>query len=281
MGRRRPAYALSLMRLLFALVARNAPGVAAHGQIVPEPRTLKIKERVYVPLGPIATELVMFAGHIGAALAIGRAEKRVNVGAFIVAAVLLDLVLWVFVLLGWESVTIPSNFADTHQPEFVFPYSHGLLAGIGWSVLAGAATFLGYPRLKQAKLRAAVLVAAAVFSHWLLDALVHAPELPIAGGNSPKLGLGLWNTMPVALAVEGFIAVAGLVLFVSGATLSRARKLWLSVLTLLILVLTVAGMTVAPPPPSVSAMAGTSLITLAVVCALAWWLGRPPDEKRT
>jgi len=208
-------------------------------------------------------------------MAIGRAERRVNLGVLVFAAVFLDFVLWLFVLFGWESVTIPTNFSTTHQAEFVFPYSHGLLASIGWSVLAGLATFLCYPRLNQAKMRAAVLVAAAVFSHWLLDALVHAPELPIIGAGSAKAGLGLWQVMPMALAVEAVIALAGLYLFLSGASLSVAKKLWLAALSILILVFTVAGMTVAPPPPSFIAMAASSLVTIVVVCALAFWLGRP------
>lgn len=216
----------------------------------------------------------MFAGHVGAALAIGRAERRVNVGVFVFAALLLDVVLWLFVFLGWESLTIPPNFASTHQPEFVFPYSHGLLASIGWSALAGAVAFLWHPRLMKVKLRAAALVSAAVFSHWLLDALVHVPELPITGANSMKVGYGLWQSMPMALAAEAFIAVGGLYLFVSGTSLSRARKLWLTVLCLLVLAFTVVGMTVAPPPPSAIAMAASSLVAIIVVCALAGWLGR-------
>lgn len=73
----------------------------------------------------------MFAGHLGAALAIGRSERRINVGFFVLAALLLDVVLWLFVLLGWESVIIPPTFSATHQPEFVFPFSHGLVASIG------------------------------------------------------------------------------------------------------------------------------------------------------
>lgn len=222
----------------------------------------------------------MFAGHVGAAMAIARVDRRVNLGALVFAAVFLDFVLWLFVLIGWESVTIPANFSTTHQPEFFFPYSHGLLASIGWSALAGIATFLWYPGLQQSKVRAGVLVFAAVFSHWLLDALVHAPELPVAGAGSVKLGLGLWQTMPLALAIEGFIALAGLYLFLSGATLSRARKIWLAALSLFILVSTVAGMTIAPAPPSVSAMAGTSLVTILVVCVLASWLGRSPQGSR-
>jgi len=43
----------------------------------------------------------MFAGHDGAALAMGRAERRVSVGVFVVAALLLDFVLWLFMLLGF------------------------------------------------------------------------------------------------------------------------------------------------------------------------------------
>jgi hypothetical protein len=63
----------------------------------------------------------MFAGHVGAALALGQAERRVSVGALVAAALLLDIVLWLSVLFGWESVIIPANFGSTHQPEFVFP----------------------------------------------------------------------------------------------------------------------------------------------------------------
>jgi hypothetical protein len=212
-------------------------------------------------------------------MAIGRAERHVNLGAFVFAALFLDFVLWLFVLLGWESASIPVNFNITHQPEFVFAYSHGLLASIGWSALAGIATFLWYPRLNEAKLRAAAFVAAAVFSHWLLDALVHAPELPVTGASSPKVGLGLWHDMPVALAVEAFIAFAGLRLFVSGAGLSRAKNLWLSVLSVLFVSFTVAGMTIAPPPPSIAAMAASSLVTIIVVSALAFWLGIPMKHQ--
>ncbi|MEK6742645.1 MAG: hypothetical protein AABZ15_03495 [Nitrospirota bacterium] len=216
----------------------------------------------------------MFAGHIGAGLAIGSAERRVNIGVFIFAAVLIDFMLWLFVLLGWESVIIPADFTATHQPEFVFPFSHGLLAGLAWSALAGTAAYFYYRRLEKARSRAAVLIAAAVFSHWLLDALVHVPELPVAGADSVMMGLGLWQSMAAALTVETLIAAAGLYIFLSGAHLSRARRIGLTVLCLVVIISTVIGMTVAPPPPSVIAMAVTSLITIVVVCVLAGWLGR-------
>lgn len=220
----------------------------------------------------------MFAGHVGAALAIGRAERRVNIGAFVAAALLLDLVLWLFVLLGWESVTITADFASTHQPEFVFPYSHGLLSSLLWSALAGAVAFAWSARLGMTPWRIAVLVAAAVFSHWLLDALVHLPELPLAGAGSPTVGLGLWQAMPVALLVEAGIVAVGLWLFLPGSTLSRGRSIGLAVLSLALLAFTILGMTIAPPPPSAQAMAGSSLVTLVAVCLLACWLGRAPRK---
>jgi len=222
----------------------------------------------------------MFAGHVGAALAIGRADRRVNVGVFVGAALLLDLVLWLLVLLGVESVAIPSNFAGTHQPEFVFPYSHGLLAGVSWSAIAGATAFFARSDRPALKWRAAVLIAATVFSHWLLDALVHRPEMPLTDDTSPMVGLALWNSLCAALGIEALVVAVGLYLFVPGSGLSRSRSVTLTVLTLVILVFTVAGMTVAPPPPSALAMAGSSLVTLGVVCALFCWLGGNPRDGR-
>jgi hypothetical protein len=217
----------------------------------------------------------MFAGHIGAALAIGRAERGVNVGLFVAAALLLDLLLWLFVLLGWESVTVPADFGSTHQVEFVFPYSHSLVASVTWSVCAALAALVWYSHLPT-KWRAALLIAAAVFSHWVLDAVVHRRELPLAGPASHALGLGLWNNLPAALVLEAAIVVAGLYLFVVNTRLARGKAIALVLLTLLVMAFTAVGMTLAPAPPSATAMAGSSLTTLVVVCVLAGWLGRLP-----
>ena len=214
----------------------------------------------------------MFAGHIGAALAIGRADRGVNVGLFITAALMLDFLLWLFVLVGWESVAMPANFAATHQPEFVFAYSHGLLASVVWSGLAGlvGSVFYSQPRSKW---RIGALLALAVLSHWVLDAMVHRRELPLAGSASPAVGLGLWSNLPLALLLEAAIVAAGLFLFISGTNVGRRRSIALTVLTAVAMVFTAIGMTVAPAPPSAMAMAATSLATLVFVCVLAGWCG--------
>jgi hypothetical protein len=222
----------------------------------------------------------MFAGHLGVALAAARVEPRINVGMFAAASLLLDLLLWLFILLGWESVAIPADFPQTHQPEFVFPYSHGLFASVVWSTLAGAFVLLLSKSRVGEKSRSAFLIAGVVFSHWLLDALVHRPELPITGAASHHVGLGLWNNMPIALMVEAVLVLAGTLLFFRGCSLSRPKKLALAVLGLLVLAFTVVGMTVAPPPPSAAAMAGSSLGTIVLVCVLIGWLGSGAGERQ-
>ena len=57
-------------------------------------------------------------------------------------------------------------------------------------------------------------------SHWLLDLVVHRPDLPFYPGPSPKVGLGLWHSLPGTLVVElGLLAVG---LWVTGAPPGRA-----------------------------------------------------------
>ncbi|MBP6816902.1 MAG: hypothetical protein KA169_18580 [Burkholderiaceae bacterium] len=85
-------------------------------------------------------------------------------------------------------------------------------------------------------------------------------------------------------AYESTLVAAGLWLFLTGAAPPRGRATGLAVLALLTLVFTILGMTIAPAPPSVQAMAASSLLTIAAVCALAGWLGstdRSPDPSRS
>jgi Mg/Co/Ni transporter MgtE len=98
-----------------------------------------------------------------------RTERRASLGVLFLAAMLLDLLLWVFVLVGVENVTIPPDWEELHYLAFVFPYSHGLLATVIWSALAGGLVWL-VRRRRGARPSAAVpglvtilLVAAAGF----------------------------------------------------------------------------------------------------------------------
>ena len=211
----------------------------------------------------------MFAGHVGIALALAAADRRLNAGALVAASLLPDLLLWAFVLLGWESVRIPPDFALHRQPVFDFPWSHGLAASLAWSAAVAAS---GYAATRRP--RAAALLALAFASHWLLDVAVHRPELPLLGPGSPHVGLRGWDHLALAFALEAILVAAGIALLLRGHTLPRARAWGLALLALALLAFTVAGMTLAPPPPSPSAMAAASLASLLLTCALAGWLGR-------
>jgi hypothetical protein len=213
----------------------------------------------------------MFAGHVGAALIVGRAERRVSLAWLVAAALLLDVVLWVLILIGAESVEIPADFAHHHQPVFDFPWSHGLVAALGWSVLA-AVVAAGVVRTWR--WRGAIAVAAAVASHWILDALVHRPELPLGLSGERAVGFGLWDRPVWGLGLEVAVVVAGLLLWLPGSQLSRARGATLVLVVGLVTGSTLLGMTVAPAPPSATAMAASSLGLIALVVALIAWLTR-------
>jgi hypothetical protein len=82
--------------------------------------------------------------------------------------------------------------------------------------------------------------------------------------------------MLLALALEAALVAVGLYLFISGGKIGGRRAISLAVPSVLVLGFTALGMTVAPPPPSGTAMAASSLVTLSALCALAYWFGSPP-----
>ncbi|MBS0374494.1 MAG: hypothetical protein JSR73_07915 [Proteobacteria bacterium] len=212
----------------------------------------------------------MFAGHVGAGLAIAGCEPRINAGWLVFAALWLDTVLWILVLAGVETVALPAPGVSS-QPSFVFPYSHGLIASLAWSALAAAA--VGWAA-QATPGRAALLMAAAVASHWLLDVVVHRPELPLVGAASIPLGLGLYDRLPVALGLEAAVLVAGAAFYARRTRLAPRRRWAILATAALSLLMTIAGMTLAPPPPSATTMAVSSLVTILVLTASVGLLAR-------
>lgn len=216
----------------------------------------------------------MWAGHLGAALALKRGNRDVNLGVLFLATQLADVVLWILVLAGVEHVTVPADYAHRHYFLFDFPYSHSLPATAAWCLVTFVVTAALGPRIGVGvrRFRAGGILAAAVFSHFFLDVLVH-PAQPLPNGNS-TIGIGLWDAMPIALALELGIVALGWRLFVRGNVLSRKRTRGLAGMVAIVSVLTVVGMTVAPAPTSLTAVAITSLVSALVVSAIAWRIDR-------
>src|SRR5690349_5527200 len=139
----------------------------------------------------------MFLGHFGVALAAKCVAPRPALGTTIMAAQWPDGVWPIFVLLGLERVEIVPDATRVMPLDFVsFPYTHGLVAGVGWAALF--ATVYGSVRKDW---RGGGWLAVLVLSHWLLDVIAHRPDMPTWPGG-PKLGLGLWNSLAGSLTVE-------------------------------------------------------------------------------
>src|SRR5436309_6155686 len=119
----------------------------------------------------------MFVGHYGISFAAKRLDKTIPLWVLFLAVQLLDLGWGVLVPLGVEKVRIvPGITASNPLDLYYMPYTHSLIAAVLWSLAAGAAyRYLARPVSRHA----ALFVGLAVFSHWVLDFIVHRPDLPL------------------------------------------------------------------------------------------------------
>ncbi|HYM35823.1 MAG TPA: hypothetical protein VET48_10535, partial [Steroidobacteraceae bacterium] len=117
----------------------------------------------------------MFIGHYAVAIGAKRVAPKTSLGTLLAAAAFIDLLWPIFLLLGWERVRIaPGITAFTPLDFESYPFSHSLLACIGWAILFG-----GLYWLSQRYTRGALVVAALVVSHWVLDVVSHRPDMPL------------------------------------------------------------------------------------------------------
>jgi hypothetical protein len=212
----------------------------------------------------------MFVGHFALGFAAKRAVPRVSLGWLFIAAQLAD-VLWPFLLAaGVETVRIdPGNTAFTPLAFVSYPYSHSLLLLVGWGLALG----YGYAALRRAPPRTALLLAALVASHWMLDFVTHRPDLPIYPG-SRTVGLGLWNSVGATLTIECAMFGIGIAIYAQTTRPRDAigRRAFVGLAALLISAY--AGNIVGGAPPSVSAIWIVGIFGFAAILALSEWMDR-------
>ncbi len=156
----------------------------------------------------------MGPGHFGIALAAKPLAPKVPLWSLLVASEALDLLCFGFISLGIEKAGA-SQVDLQHGIQMVTPgvifLSHGLLMALVWSAAAGTAAYL-FLRDR----RATAIIALVVFSHWILDFIVHLPDLPLAFAGAPVVGLGLWGSGPgliISGLLEVFLSAGGLFLY--------------------------------------------------------------------
>jgi membrane-bound metal-dependent hydrolase YbcI (DUF457 family) len=209
----------------------------------------------------------MFIGHYGPAFAAKPLVKPVPLWILFLAVQWLDVCWSALVLLGVEKVRIVPGFTEASPLDLYYmPFTHGLT---GAAALSLAFAAIGLLFVRERRAAAFAVVAGAVFSHWLLDLVVHMPDLPLIG-DTMKVGFGLWRWLWLSLPLELAILVAGAVLYARHVPARRRfgdAWLWLFVAAMAAVELYGA---FGPAPESPAAEAQTAL---AAYCALALLAG--------
>ncbi len=162
----------------------------------------------------------MFAGHFALAAAVKAKAPKVPLWALMLSTQLLDVVFVPLYLSGVE--TMESVEGGGYGGNLIHAdYSHSLAGALAIALIAGllARRFWG--------MRGGIVIASVVFSHWLLDLMVHRADLPILPGNLghlPLLGLGWWKVPAVSIGLESVLITAGFVLYFRSVISGTARK---------------------------------------------------------
>jgi hypothetical protein len=215
----------------------------------------------------------MVTGHFAVAFLAKRAEPKISLGTAAFAAMLVDPIFFVLLIAGIESFApVPGAKLNRVIGENI-AWSHSLLMGILWGAIFAAIYFLW-----RRYWRGAWILFALVISHWVLDVISHRPDMPLAPGTSVRLGLGLWNSMPATLFIEGGLWLTAIVIYVRS---TRSKSIvglfafWIgaALLTLIWLSNPAAGIN----PDAVKAGIGGLVVFLSAI-AWAYWMNRAHQD---
>lgn len=139
---------------------------------------------------------------------------EVPLWSLVVAAYTNDLLKYGFTAIGLEKPS--GSYLDLKRGVFMLfpgsiPWSHGLFMSIVWSLLAAGIAYLFFHNRRISSIFGLVVI-----SHWLLDFIVHPPDLPLLFSHSPMVGLGLWDTPStfiIASMIEAVMMAGGLLIY--------------------------------------------------------------------
>jgi len=211
----------------------------------------------------------MFIGHFAVGFAAKKVAPKASLGVLMAAPIFLDLLWPVFLILGLERVRIdPGNTAFTPLDFVQYPISHSLLAVLIW-----ATGFAFVYHIRTRYWPGTLCIGFGVVSHWIFDAMVHRPDLPLYPGGEARIGLGLWNSIPATLAVEGALFILGVRLYAKQTRPMDKVGVYGFRSFVVLLILLYLGNLYGPPPPGEKVLAFAALIIWLVV-PWVWWFDR-------
>jgi hypothetical protein len=165
---------------------------------------------------------------------------------------------------------VPGFTAYNPYNLFFMPYTHGLIGALVWSVLTA---LIARVLIGKTGAIPAIVLGACVFSHWVLDVPMHTADMPLAGNDSTKIGLGLWRHRELSLAAEliAFWVGAAFWLRASGGL---GRRRWTTLVFLAVLTAILLSTPFMPPPSGASGFAIFALVAYVVLAGLAAWVDR-------
>jgi len=204
----------------------------------------------------------MFVGHYAAAMAAKAIEPKAPMWTLAAAAQLVDIGWSAFIIAGIERASVDPALPGSALVLEYMPWTHSLPMALAWSV--GAALLVKL--LLRLPVWASAVVGLTVFSHWLLDWLVHRPDLELWIGG-PRVGLALWNYPVPEQALEiGLLAVCGGAWIASRKTLGRFAWPAIAFIGFLVALQVVAMLSPQPAGP-LQAQSGVMILAIYLVVA--------------
>ncbi|MBX3430341.1 MAG: hypothetical protein KF779_12245 [Hyphomonadaceae bacterium] len=204
----------------------------------------------------------MFVGHYAAAMAAKAIAPKAPMWTLAAASQLVDIGWSSFIITGLEHARVDPTLPGSALVLDYMPWTHSLPAAFAWSVGAALLVRLALP------LSASLAVGLTVFSHWLLDLLVHRPDLELWPGGQ-RVGFALWNFPVPEQAVEiGLIAVCGAAWVASRKTLGRAAWPAIGFIGFLVALQIVAMLSPQPDGP-LQAQSGATILAIYLVVVIA------------
>ena len=163
----------------------------------------------------------MFIGHYSVSYVIKKKELGLPLWHLFLATQLMDIIWCIFIFFGIEKADTNNGLPGSHIHLEYMPYTHSLIGSLILSALMVVFYRILPSNKNKANLnRKSLLMGIPVFSHWVLDLIVHYKDLPIIG-NSFKVGFGLYSSAFWSFTLEAILLGVGMLIYYYSTNLKK------------------------------------------------------------